>query len=364
MLIISLVLLVGYITKCRKCNALYAMLKRKSRKAFVSLLTTLSDKEKEIQGNIPALTLAQKNVSDLKSARANRLSELRELLLRMEKEIPKTPEERNELLNDISSEIRLFRAEEGRLGMEILKLDTAIDELSFHLSDFDESELNEFLTAERRNAVEGIDINDVNKTLLFCQEKQKALALKEKDLRSRYTVLKAKADSPSQIKERIDEYEDKLAKLKAQYSAYVLASEAINGASDRLRRGLSPHLSEYACRATEKITDGKYSQIGVGPSFSLSYTYDNATRSPEALSHGTRSAIYLSMRLALIDLLCHETIPLCLDESLVFQDSERAKQTLLLLEELSKDKLQTFLFTCHSREADLLKGHEVNIIKL
>lgn len=363
-LLLSLILLILYVSKHRKCNALYMLFKSKSRNKFISLLTSLSEKEKEIQGNMPALALAQKNISDLKSARNSRASELCELLARKGKAMPQDPEERNELLKEISSEIHLFRTEEARLGMEILKLETSINELSSHLSEFDESELNEFLTPERRKTVLGIDINDVNKTLLFCQEKQKALALKEKDLRSRYTVLKAKADSPSQIKERIDEYEDRLSKLKAQYNAYVLASEAINGASDRLRQGLSPHLSAYACRATEKITDGKYSQIGVSPSFALSYTYDNATRPPEALSHGTRSAIYLSMRLALIDLLCHEKIPLCLDESLVFQDRDRAEQILLLLEDLSKDKLQTFLFTCHSREAELLTGREANIIKL
>ena len=144
----------------------------------------------------------------------------------------------------------------------------------------------------------------------------------------------------------------------------MLASDAISGASDRLRQGLSPHLSDYACRAAEKITDGKYTQIGVSPSFALSYTHDNATRPPEALSHGTKSAIYLSMRLALIDLLCHEKIPLCLDESLVYQDSERAEQILSLLIQLSNDKLQTFLFTCHSRERELLKDRDVNIIKL
>ena len=364
LLLFSTVMLIIYVSKHSKCNALYALLKCKTHRDFISSLTKLSAKEKEIESNMPALALAQKNISDLNSAYTDRISELRELLSRIGSAMPKKAEERTEFLKEIASGINVFRAEEARLGMEELKLCTAINELSSHLSEFDENELNEFLTPERKAIIEGIDINNVNKTLLFCQEKQKALSLKEKDLRNNFTVLKAKADSPSQIKERIDEYESKLSKLKAQFDAYVLASDAISGASDRLRQGLSPHLSGYACQATERITGGKYSQIGVSPSFSLSYTYDNTTRPPEALSHGTRAAIYLSMRLALIDLLCHEKIPLCLDESLVYQDSERAKQILLLLDELSKDKLQTFLFTCHSREAELLQDKKVNIIKL
>ena len=364
LLLFSAAMLAIYVSKNSRCRALYALFKCKARKDFISLLAELSAKEKEIEGNMPALALAQKNISDLDSAYDSRVTELRELLFRIGSTLPQTAEERTEFLKKLASDIHNFRAEEARLNMEILKLDTATSELSSHLSEFDENELNEFLTPERKEIIEGIDINNVNKTLLFCQEKQKALTQKEKDLRSKYTVLKAKANSPSQIKERIDEYESKLSKLKAQFDAYVLASDAISGASDRLRRGLSPHLSAYACRATERITGGKYSQVGVSPSFSLSYTYDNATRPPETLSHGTRAAIYLSMRLALIDLLCREKIPLCLDESLVFQDSERAEQILLLLDELSKDKLQTFLFTCHSREAELLRNRDVNIIKL
>ena len=352
------------ISKNSKCKALYTLFNSSSRKDFLSLIDALLATERDIMSNMPALSLAEKNISDLICVRKSRVTELSELLSQIGKVLPQADTERTDFLKETASHIHVFRTHEGKLNMEVLKLDTAINELSSHLSEFDENELNEFLTPERRETISGIDINNVNKTLLFCQEKHRALVLKEKDLRSKFTVSKAKADSPSQIKERIDEYEEKLAKLKAQYNAYVLASDAISGASDRLRQGLSPHLSDYACRATEKITGGKYSHIGVSPSFALSYTHDNATRPPEALSHGTRSAIYLSMRLALIDLLCHEKIPLCLDESLVFQDKERAEQILLLLEDLSKDKLQTFLFTCHSREAELLQNRDVNIIKL
>ena len=363
-LLASVISFALFSSKRRKCNALYSYFNTGVRKDFISLLESVSEKEKELYGNLPALELARKNISELAALYKSRVAELDELLLRTGKSLPQGNEEANELLESVIDDVRAFRIQEENLDREILKLDTAINELSCRLSEFDENELNEFLTPKRRKTVEGIDVSNVNKALLFYQEKQKALLSKEKDLRSKHAALKAKAASPSQIKERIDEYEDRLSRLRAQYDAYKLAAEAINGASDKLRQGLSPQLSKYACQAAERITAGKYSQIGVSPSFSLSYTYDNATRPPEALSHGTRAAIYLSMRLALINLLCHERIPLCLDESLVFQDRERAEQILLLLEDLSKDRIQTFLFTCHSREAELLDGHSVNIIKL
>ena len=126
----------------------------------------------------------------------------------------------------------------------------------------------------------------------------------------------------------------------------------------------SVRLSQYAKEAVSYITDGKYNDVGVDSALAVSCTYENEMHTPEELSAGTRMAIYLSLRMALVDMLCHEKLPLCLDETLVYQDDVRAKKLISYLAKASKDKMQCFLFTCHGREALMLDTSDASVIKL
>ena len=187
---------------------------------------------------------------------------------------------------------------------------------------------------------------------------------KERALREKYVSEKAVAENPSELREKLDAIEAKLEAKKKQHAAYMLASEAISSAGERLRASISPKLTASAKDAISYITDGKYSDVGVDASLSMSCTYENELRAPEAFSAGTRMAIYLSLRLSLIELLSRERVPLCMDETLVYQDDTRAKKLLSYLLSASSDKAQCFIFTCHKREAEMLADSDVNIIKL
>lgn len=345
-----------------KLKSLYASLNIKCRSDFSDLISAVTAKKEETELNLQGLDIAKRNTSDVEAVYSSRENEYKRVLSLLGKDIPQ--DRADEYIKLLSDEILAFRAEEEKKRMDIVRLQTSIDELSNQLNGIDEKQLDEALTPEKRTLINDIDINSAQKTLLFLREKQRALLQKEKDLRTKYIALKAKTDNPSAIKEKIDEHEEKLSSLRKQYDAYILASEAISGAGDRLRYGLSPRLSEYACRAVAQITENKYTEIGVSPALSLSYTYDNVKRAPESLSQGTRAVFYLSLRLALVDLLCKEKIPLCLDESLVYQDRERTVQILKLLEGETKENLQCFVFTCHEREATLLEGHNAKIIRI
>ena len=220
------------------------------------------------------------------------------------------------------------------------------------------------MPTELYSFVKSTDINKINEALAFYRSKQKALAIKERDLREKYASEKAVAENPSEIREKLDAIEVKLEAKKKQHAAYILASEAISGAGERLRSSISPKLTASAKEAISSITDGKYSDVGVDSSLSMSCTYENELRTPEAFSAGTRMAIYLSLRLSLIELLSRELVPLCMDETLVYQDDTRAKKLLEYLLHASSDKAQCFIFTCHKREAEMLADSDVNIIKL
>ncbi len=270
-------------------------------------------------------------------------------------------------LEKISERVNAFGKKMSELEAELLRAKGLYLESKEKLKDKNEEQiaaaLNE-MKPELLELVRSTDINKINEALAFCRSKQKALAIKERDVREKYVSGKAVAESPSELKEKLDAVEEKLRSLKKQHAAYMLASEAIEGAGERLRASISPRLSKSARDAISAITDGKYSELGVDSSLSLSCTDENELRSPEAFSAGTRMAIYLSLRIALIELLCPEKVPLCMDEALAYQDDTRAKRLLDYLLSASKDKTQCFIFTCHKREALMLEGSDAKIIKL
>ena len=85
---------------------------------------------------------------------------------------------------------------------------------------------------------------------------------------------------------------------------------------------------------------------------SITVDADGETRPIEAMSGGTVDAAYLSLRLALLEVLYGMDFPpLLLDESLCQLDDARATHFLSMLVEWCADDAQCLLFTCQSREA-------------
>lgn len=270
-------------------------------------------------------------------------------------------------IDSVSAKVLSIRKEQALIDSEIYRLESELSAEKSKLEGKDEVLIAEEISSQRDSVLELLRTNDISKindALSFCRDKGRALAQKERDVRERYLSLKASTEDPSEIKEKIYSTEHTLDTLKKQHAAYMLALEAIEGAGQRLRAQMSPRLSGYAQNAISYITSGKYSELGVDSALSLSCLYENEQRTPEEFSAGTRMAIYLSLRLALIDMLCHEKLPLCLDETLVYQDDERAKKLISFLAKESKGKTQCFLFTCHGREALMLDGNDAAVIRM
>ena len=77
------------------------------------------------------------------------------------------------------------------------------------------------------------------------------------------------------------------------------------------------------------------------------------------VSQGTAEQVYLAVRLAVcrLALPAEDPAPLVLDDALDAFDDSRMALALEVLRELAEER-QILLFTCHSREAQCLKGAE------
>ena len=84
----------------------------------------------------------------------------------------------------------------------------------------------------------------------------------------------------------------------------------------------------------------------------------NTLISIEELSGGTIDQIYFATRFGITDIILNKCIPLILDDCFVQYDNKRLKNIIKVLLKVS-DTRQVILFTCHTREKNLLDMQNV-----
>jgi uncharacterized protein YhaN len=102
------------------------------------------------------------------------------------------------------------------------------------------------------------------------------------------------------------------------------------------------------------MTDKKYRDFDINSGLKVTYLAENGEqRAVDFLSGGTRDLAYISVRMALIDMLYTEKPPIVLDESFANQDNQRARSMMRACAHLALSGYQSFIFTCRQREGVL-----------
>ncbi len=159
---------------------------------------------------------------------------------------------------------------------------------------------------------------------------------------------------PAVINGQIERLEASVAADREKLDALDLAIGTVEAASAQLQTRFSPILGKRASEYMSRLTGGRYDTLAFDRAF------DAAVRDPDGdvshsalyLSAGTVDQLYLSLRLAMCDLLLggEDPCPIVLDDALANFDDERAEAALRVLNEAAQTR-QILLFTCHSREA-------------
>lgn len=181
----------------------------------------------------------------------------------------------------------------------------------------------------------------------------RVLSERERELENAVLSARSRVEDPAVLEASLGSLRERLAAENERHAACALAYEALSGAGERLRGEISPRLTAFARRMTGEITDGRYDDVGVGSDLSMTVVAEGATRTPDYLSAGTQDLLYLSLRMALVDLLYREAPPVCLDESFAYQDEARLRRALAALGTYAREGRQCLLFTCHTREGEI-----------
>ncbi len=199
------------------------------------------------------------------------------------------------------------------------------------------------------------DIEKTVERMNFYREQSSILTEKIHEQELALAELRAKAQAPSPIREKLSECTRELDAAERKLDAYMLAAESLKQAAQELRLGVAPALAKAAGEYMSTLTDGKYGALSLDSSFTLTYEAHGEGRHLDYMSTGTQDSAYLCLRLALADMISKQgSLPIILDEATAHMDDTRAAALLTLLSDRSKASSQHILFTCHGREELLL----------
>jgi prefoldin subunit 5 len=129
-----------------------------------------------------------------------------------------------------------------------------------------------------------------------------------------------------------------------------------------------PETLKEASGYLERLTEGSYTRIWtrlVGEELLVDNGSDE-TIPVDKLSRGTREAVYLSLRMALVGAYARRgaVIPMVLDDVLVNFDGQRAHAAADLLCDFARNGYQILMFTCHDHMRDMFHslGADVRIL--
>ena len=173
--------------------------------------------------------------------------------------------------------------------------------------------------------------------------------------------------------EDLAKIEEELISLKEQYenlqkinNSIELTKKLLEKAYGKMKNNVSPIFTKKLSQNISKITNGKYNNIFFNDEKGLTVELNNGDYvSAERLSIGTIDQLYLSLRLAMLDEIAEEKVPIILDEVFAYFDINRLRNILKYLSSEYNDR-QIIILTCTKREEEILNEEKIkfNLIKM
>ncbi len=156
------------------------------------------------------------------------------------------------------------------------------------------------------------------------------------------------------LKEEYDNLKDQLKVVGEKNKCIQVTKELLERAYEQMKKSITPKFTQNLSELIKKITNQKYQKVSINEEKGLVVELENGEYvSASLLSIGTIDQLYLSLRLAMLDEISQEKMPIVLDEAFAYFDEERLKNSLLFLLEQAKEH-QIILFTCTKREKQIL----------
>lgn len=178
------------------------------------------------------------------------------------------------------------------------------------------------------------------------------LSRMESDKRERLAALNNLEELLAETKEPSDA--EKEARLKIR--ALEIAREKITEIAKELRNRYGREMNEKMSAVLREITADKYNSVIIDENDNLFLNTERKRIPAEEVSRGTRDQIYFALRMAALDTLYGEDLPVVCDDAFTNYDDARLTETLKWL---AGQNRQILLFTCQKREERILRESEI-----
>ncbi|WP_294125946.1 AAA family ATPase [uncultured Clostridium sp.] len=161
------------------------------------------------------------------------------------------------------------------------------------------------------------------------------------------------------VEEEIKEVESNIEKYETQLKASYVVSEVLTEVYDEIRSSFGPILNSNVITSFKEFTDGKYNEVMVSDNYEMKVKDDKSIMAAEALSNGANDQLYLSLRLAFVEMIFkNKDIPICLDDTFIQYDDKRLERTIKYL--IKEGFEQYIIFTCQKREEVVIRNNSIS----
>ncbi len=184
--------------------------------------------------------------------------------------------------------------------------------------------------------------------------------------RANMKAIVSAAENPELLRQEIKKLREDTKLQKDFCDSAQIALDILSASFSEVRKSFGSQLEKTASEIFSSITSGKYENMTVSKSMEITAGEKEkfGSREIDYLSSGTADQAYLSLRLALSELMSQEEkMPVFLDDSLAQYDDKRLETAIKFLSDYLKDN-QGILFTCHKAVCDFSEQNGAKILNL
>ena len=172
-------------------------------------------------------------------------------------------------------------------------------------------------------------------------------------------VVESTSGKLAEIVEELEELKQEREKLLNYNDTIEIAKEILKESYDELKNNVGPEFDKKLSYIVKKITNGKYDDVYIDINHNIKMKTEHGEYvNLERFSTGTIEQVNLALRLAYIDTISKESLPIILDEAFAFYDDERLANIMRFLSEEYINR-QVIIFTCSNREKKIIDEENI-----
>ena len=208
------------------------------------------------------------------------------------------------------------------------------------------------------------DIEGVFKEASEIEKEYETTMYRLSQINAERNVVESTSGKLTEIVEELEELKQEREKLLNYNDTIEIAKEVLKESYDELKNNVGPEFDKKLSYIVEKITNNKYNDVYIDNEHNIKIKTEHGEYvNLERFSTGTIEQVNLALRLAYIDTISKERLPIILDEAFAFYDDERLANIMRFLSEEYIDR-QVIIFTCSNREKKIIDEENilVNIV--